>query len=48
MGLATIVNMTAFVMAPAFGYWAIMLAWALWWLDAILSVACCVYLPFVM
>lgn len=47
MGLATIVNMTVFVCVPAFGPWAWKLAWALWWVDVVLSVASCVYLPFI-
>lgn len=47
MGLATIVNMVVFVCVPAFGPWAIIFAWALWWVDVIFSVATCFYLPFV-
>lgn len=47
MGLATIVNMIAFVCAD-WGYHTIMLAWALWWIDIVISLACCMYLPFVM
>jgi hypothetical protein len=48
MGLATIVNMVTFVCVPAWGEGAATLAWTLWWIDAALSVACCMYLPFVM
>ena len=47
MGLATIVNMTVFVCVPAWGDWATTLAWTLWWIDVVVSVATCMYLPFV-
>ncbi len=47
MGLATIVNMTVFVCVPAWGQWATTLAWTLWWIDAAISIATCLYLPFV-
>lgn len=48
MGLATIVNMVAFVCVPAWGghWWRF--AWGLWWIDAVLSVATCLYLPFIL
>lgn len=46
MGLATIVNMVALACVPAWGgnWWK--LAWALWWIDVVISVATCFYLPF--
>lgn len=47
MGLATIVNMIVFVCVPAWGPWAITLAWTLWWIDVVISVASCMSLPFV-
>jgi C4-dicarboxylate transporter/malic acid transport protein len=47
MGLATIVNMVVFVCVPASGHWATVLAWALWWIDAVIAVMTCFYLPFV-
>ncbi|KAL2038915.1 hypothetical protein N7G274_008255 [Stereocaulon virgatum] len=47
MGLATIVNMTVFVCVPAWGPWAITLAWTLWWIDVVIAVFTCFYLPFV-
>ncbi|CAD6443435.1 de0cef8f-ec8b-412b-afe1-d6da64ca230e [Sclerotinia trifoliorum] len=47
MGLATIVNMIVFVCVPAWGPWVVDLAWTLWWVDAVISVATCFYLPFV-
>lgn len=48
MGLATICNMVVFVCVPAWGPRAITLAWTIWWIDAVLSLAVCFYLPFVM
>ncbi|KAF7899158.1 uncharacterized protein EAF01_008371 [Botrytis porri] len=47
MGLATIINMIVFVCVPAWGGWVVYLAWTLWWIDAVVSVATCFYLPFV-
>ncbi|KAJ9602017.1 Plasma membrane sulfite pump involved in sulfite metabolism [Cladophialophora chaetospira] len=47
MGLATIVNMAVFVCVPAWGPWATTLAWTLWWIDAVIAVMTCFYLPFV-
>ncbi|KAI7340876.1 putative C4-dicarboxylate transporter/malic acid transport protein [Hortaea werneckii] len=48
MGLATIVNMIVFVCVPSWegDWWK--LAWALWWIDAVISVLCCFSLPFVL
>ncbi|GME48409.1 hypothetical protein MMC08_009084 [Neofusicoccum parvum] len=46
MGLATIINMTVFVCVPVWGDRAIQLAWALWWIDAAISISICMYLPF--
>lgn len=48
MGLATIVNMVVFVCVPAWGPWTTTFAWALWWIDAVIAVAICFYLPFVL
>lgn len=47
MGLATIINMIIFVIVPAWGDWAVILAWALWWVDVVLAIATNFYLPFV-
>ncbi|KAJ3494211.1 hypothetical protein NLG97_g4233 [Lecanicillium saksenae] len=47
MGLATIVNMVVFVCVPAWGTHFVTLAWVLWWIDVVLSVATNFYLPFV-
>lgn len=46
MGLATIINMIVFVCVPAWGSWVITLAWTLWWIDAVIAVMTCFYLPF--
>ena len=46
MGLATIINMCAFVLIPKWGSWALTLTWTLWWIDAAISVAICMFLPF--
>jgi len=46
MGLATIINMICFVCVPAWGYWAATLAWTLWWIDVVLAIGTCFYLPF--
>lgn len=47
MGLATIINMIVFVCVPSWGSWATTLAWTLWWIDVVISVASCMWLPFV-
>lgn len=47
MGLATIINMIVFVCVPVWGSWATSLAWTLWWIDAVISVMTCFYLPFI-
>ncbi|KAJ5215595.1 C4-dicarboxylate transporter/malic acid transport protein [Penicillium cinerascens] len=46
MGLATIINMICFVCVPAWGSWAATLAWTLWWIDVVISLANNMYLPF--
>ena len=48
MGFATLVSMVVLVCVPAWGSWAITLAWTMWWIDTIISVTVCFYLPFVM
>lgn len=48
MGFATIVNMTAFVGIPAFGQRFVWLSWALWWIDAVISVLVGMGVPFSM
>lgn len=45
MGLATIVNMVVFVAVPAYGQWAVTVAWVLWWIDVVLSVLICYGVP---
>lgn len=41
MGLATIVNLIVLVCVPAWGKWAQILAYVLWWLDALIAVVVC-------
>ena len=48
MGLATIVNMIVYVCVPAWGTRAIRLAWALWWIDVVIAVTVCFWMPFVL
>ncbi|OCF39973.1 hypothetical protein I317_06227 [Kwoniella heveanensis CBS 569] len=48
MGLATIVNMVAFVCVPAWGRKFAYLALGLWWIDVILSIAVNIGMIFVM
>jgi tellurite resistance protein TehA-like permease len=48
MGFATIITMGALVCAPKWGGPWPNILWALWWLDAIVSLAVCMGLPFVM
>lgn len=47
MGLATIINMIASSLAPAWGPKWSLVAWALWWFDAALSLVIAIGLPFV-
>ncbi|KIX00257.1 uncharacterized protein Z518_10396 [Rhinocladiella mackenziei CBS 650.93] len=46
--LSTIVNMIVFVCVPAWGEWVAYTAWGLWMADAILSLLCALYLPFLL
>ncbi|KAH3913217.1 hypothetical protein HBI56_086310 [Parastagonospora nodorum] len=48
MGFATIINMFVAVCVPAWGGKAPYYAWAMWWLDVGVSIACCLGLPFQM
>ncbi|KAF2733571.1 hypothetical protein EJ04DRAFT_438699 [Polyplosphaeria fusca] len=48
MGFATIINMFALVCVPAWGDASANICWAMWWIDAVISVACCFGLPFQM
>ena len=47
MGLGTIVNMIVYVCVPAWGDWAALFAFALWIVDAAMSVVIALYLPFI-
>lgn len=48
MGLATLVNLFVAHCVPLWGGRTPYVAWALWWIDAIISVVCCVGLPYQM
>lgn len=48
MGFATIINMFVGVCVPAWGGSTAYIAWGMWWLDVLVSVACCLWLPFQM
>ncbi|KAF2011443.1 C4-dicarboxylate transporter/malic acid transport protein-like protein [Aaosphaeria arxii CBS 175.79] len=48
MGFATIVNMFTLVCVPYLGGASAQIAWAMWWIDVVASVACCFGLPFQM
>jgi tellurite resistance protein TehA-like permease len=48
MGFATIVNMFAAICVPAWGGATPYVAWAMWWVDVVASVACCLWLLFQM
>lgn len=47
MGFATILNMLVLVCVPLWGPWALTLAWALWWADALVALAVCATMPFI-
>lgn len=46
MGFATIVNMCAISVAPAWGSRFAIFTWTLWWMDAVVSVVICIGVPF--
>ena len=48
MGFATIVNMFALVCVPRWGGASVQILWAMWWIDVVVSVACCFGLPWQM
>lgn len=48
MGFATLINMFVYVCVPALGEGAVTVAWAMWWIDAAVSMATCLFLPFYM
>lgn len=48
MGFSTIVNMFTLVCVPNWGGVAPQIAWGMWWVDVILSLACCLGLPYQM
>lgn len=48
MGFSTIVNMFTLVCVPKWGGITPQLAWAMWWIDVVVSLMCCFGLPFQM
>ncbi len=48
MGFATIISTFVGICVPVWGGSTPNIAWALWWLDVVASVACCLWLPFQM
>ncbi|KAJ3495452.1 hypothetical protein NLG97_g3390 [Lecanicillium saksenae] len=46
IALSTIIEMMILVCGPAWGQWAIIFAWALWWIDIVVSIAICYGVPF--
>ena len=48
MGFATIINMFVAICVPVWGGSVPYVAWGMWWLDVVISVACCLWLPFQM
>ena len=48
VGLATLINMTVLVCAPAWGHGWATFAWVLWWIDSVLALATCFHLTYVM
>jgi tellurite resistance protein TehA-like permease len=48
MGFATIMNMFAAICVPAWGGAIPYAAWTMWWVDVVVSVVCCLWLPFQM
>ncbi|KAI9752117.1 MAG: hypothetical protein M4579_005755 [Chaenotheca gracillima] len=46
MALGTIINMIVYVCVPVWGPWALTFAWALWWIDSVIALATCIYMPF--
>jgi tellurite resistance protein TehA-like permease len=48
MGLGIIIEMIINVCVPAWGPWAATFAWTLWWIEVVISISICFYLPFIM
>jgi tellurite resistance protein TehA-like permease len=48
MGLGIIIQMIINVCVPAWGPWAATMAWVLWWIEVVLSIITCFFLPYTM
>ncbi|KAK5022790.1 Plasma membrane sulfite pump involved in sulfite metabolism [Exophiala sideris] len=46
--MSVLVNMMVFVCVPAWGEWVVYTAWGLWMADAVMSLVCALWLPFLM
>lgn len=46
MSLGIIAQGIVNICVPAWGLWAATLAWVLWWVEVVASVAICLYIPF--
>jgi len=48
MGIGIIIEMIINICVPIWGPWVTILAWALWWIETVMSIKICLYLPFIM
>lgn len=48
MALVTIINLTVYICAPAWGNWVLILAWVLWWIDTAMSLFVCFFVSFLL
>jgi tellurite resistance protein TehA-like permease len=48
MGFATLINLVVYICVPAWNSWAVTLAWVMWWIDVVFSVATCTFIPFIL
>ncbi|KAI1621389.1 sulfite efflux pump SSU1 [Exophiala viscosa] len=46
--MSTLINMMVFVCVPAWGEWVVYTAWGLWMADAVMSLICALWLPFLL
>jgi tellurite resistance protein TehA-like permease len=46
MSLGIIAQGIVNICVPAWGFWAATLAWVMWWVEVVASVAICLYIPF--
>ncbi|KIV78283.1 hypothetical protein PV11_10012 [Exophiala sideris] len=46
--MSILINMMVFVCVPAWGEWVVYTAWGLWMADAVMSLVCALWLPFLL